>query len=51
MLAQNTSKTQETVDDDEELFETANAQDDFDALNEEKVQYNKYAVMSYMQDN
>lgn len=37
-------------DDDEEVFETFGAQDDFDALNEEKQNYSKYTA-SYMQDS
>ena len=53
MLAQNTSNQQQAnagVEDDVEIFETANALDDFEALNEEK-QYSRYNVMSYMQEN
>ena len=38
------------MEDDVEIFETANANEDFEALNEEK-QYSRYNVMSYMQEN
>lgn len=37
-------------DDDEEVYETFGAQDDFDQLNEEKQNYSKYTA-SYMQDS
>ena len=37
-------------DDDEEVYETFGAQDDFDLRNEENNNYSKYTA-SYMQDS
>lgn len=37
-------------EDDDEVFETFGAQDDFDQLNEEKQNYSKYTA-SYMNDS
>ena len=44
------SQAQHHQDEDEEVFETFGAQDDFDQLNEEKQNYSKYTA-SYMQDS